>query len=128
MTLRHYLLIMFAATLLCWLVWFLVLFNINPNEASVTSFMLFYLSFFLALAGAFTLIGFGLRVWLIRQNEPSFRQVEKTFRHGLLFAALLTLTLFLQSQRLLNWWNALLLILAFAFLELFFISKKQPSL
>lgn len=125
MTLSRYLLIMTSATLLCWLAWFLVFFNINPFEAGLISFFAFYASLFLALVGTFTLIGFAWRVWIFKQDEPYFRQVQKTFRHGLLFSILLLITLFLQSQRLLNWWYIILLILAFAFLELFFLTKKS---
>ena len=125
MTLSRYLLIMTVATFLCWAAWFLVLFNINPYEASTWSFMAFYISLFLALAGSFTVVGFGLRVWLFKQNDPHFHQVKKTFRHGMIFGALLIIALFLQSQKLLHLWNILLLIFAFAFLEFFFISSPK---
>ncbi|MEK9183163.1 MAG: hypothetical protein AAB849_01505 [Patescibacteria group bacterium] len=127
MTLSRYLIIMTVATFLCWVAWFLVLFNINPYEASVWSFLAFYISLFLALAGTFTVIGFGLRVWLFKQNDPHFHQVKKTFRHGMLFGALLIIAMFLQSQRLLHLWNTFLLIFAFAFLEFFFISSPKET-
>lgn len=124
MSLSRYLLTMIAATLLCWLAWVLVLININPFGAGLTSFFIFYASLFLALVGSFTLIGFVVRVWLLKQDEPYFRQVKKTFRHGLLLAALLIFALLLQSQRLLNWWRIILLILVFALLELFFLTNS----
>ena len=123
MTLSRYLLIMTAATLICWAIWFLLVLNINPFEASVLSFFFFYISFFLALVGSFAIVGFVSRVHLLKQDEPYFRQVAKSFRHGLLISSLLVIALLLQSQQILNWWNILLLILAFSFLELFLISK-----
>lgn len=127
MTLSRYLLIMILATLLCWMAWFLVLFNISPFEATALSFLTFYASLFLALTGTFTVVGFLLRVWLFKEDEPRFREVQKTFRHGLLFGLLLIAAILLQSQRLLYWWNLTLLIMALAILELFFLNKSATK-
>lgn len=127
MPLSRYLLIMASATLFCWLAWFLTLFNINPLEAGFLSFFAFYASLFLALCGTFAVAGFVLRAWIFKQDEPHFRHVSKTFRHGLLFSALIILALLLQSQRLLRWWSIILLVLLFTFLEIVFITKPTHN-
>lgn len=127
MPLSRYLLIMTSATLLCWLTWFLTLFNVNPWEAGFLSFLAFYGSLFLALCGTLAIIGFVLRAWIFKQDEPHFRHVSKTFRHGLLFSSLIILALLLQSQRLLRWWSIILLVLLFTFLEIVFITKPKAS-
>lgn len=127
MPLSRYLLIMASATLLCWLTWLVTLFNVNPFEAGFLSFLAFYASLFLALCGTFAIVGFVLRAWIFKQDEPHFRHVQKTFRHGLLFSALIILALLLQSQRLLRWWSIILLVLLFTFLEIIFITKPKAG-
>lgn len=122
MTLRRYLLLMAFATAICWATWISALFNTNPFEASLVSFIVFYLSLFLALLGTLAIASLAMRIWVFKQNDPHFRQVKKSFRQGILLSVLFVIAVILQSQRLLNWLNTLLLIFAFTFFELFFIA------
>ena len=48
MTLRQFISIMIFATVFCWSAWVLVIFNIDPFQASISEFVFFYLSLFLA--------------------------------------------------------------------------------
>ncbi|MBI5731807.1 MAG: hypothetical protein HY982_00405 [Candidatus Magasanikbacteria bacterium] len=124
MSLKHYLIFMGAATLLCWLAWIMVVWGVNPGGAGTGGFFLFYISFFLALLGTLSLAGFVIRIIFRPPGQPHFRTVKKAFRQSIFFAGLLVCAFFLQSQRLLNWWNVIALVAAFVFFELFFLSRR----
>jgi hypothetical protein len=125
MTLRHYLIVMVGATLISWFAWALVLMNTNPFEATFLIYLIFYASLFVSLVGTVSTVGLAIQIWFFKQDAPQFRQVKKTFRQGIFLATLLIVALFLESQHLLTWWNILLLILAFTFFELFFVTNKE---
>lgn len=124
MTLRYFLFLMCLSTFLSFFASLLILGNINPQEAGFFAFLFFYLSLFFSLVGSLSLIGFWLRT-LFKKQEPDFRLVKRSFRQSLFFSGLLIGCLLLQSLRLLNWWNIMILILAFAFFELFFLNNKK---
>jgi hypothetical protein len=125
MTLKRYLLLMFLATLLCWLALASVMFYINPSEAGIIGFVLFYVSLFLSLVGTFSLVGFILRVWLT--TVPIFKQVIISFRQGVLFAVFVSLSLAMQSQGYLTWWLVIILLVLLAFVEYIFNLSKQRA-
>jgi len=52
MTLKKYLNLMTILTVICWVIWVLVLVLINPQQSDLIGFVLFYFSLFLALFGA----------------------------------------------------------------------------
>jgi len=122
MTLRQYLAAMTLGTFLCWAAWFLVLKTTDPAAGTFLVFLFFYATLFLALVGTFAVVGFAVRVWILKQDEVIFRNVRKTFRQGVLFASFLCGGLFLQSQDFFRWWILLLLLLLLLFIEFFFIS------
>jgi len=118
MTLKQYLVAMSLGTvaalaILLWAIW-----NINPQTTGFFGLAIFYISLFLSGLGLFSTIELVGRVWLIKQAELPFRQAQKSFRHGLLFALLLVLALVLQSQRYLKWWATLGLVVVFTFTEI----------
>jgi len=127
MTISRYLILMIIGTLLAWVAWFLVMFNIDPAEASLLNFVIFYISLFLSIVGTLSIIGFAFRAFLNKTKEPYFRQVKKAFRHSLLFSFLVIISLVLQSQRMLNWWNLLVLFMLVIFFELYFLTGKTQQ-
>lgn len=66
-----------------------ILVNIDPYNASVLTFVLFYLSFFVAVAGLFIGGGFYLRKLIIKNKIPA-RLLKTSFRQGILIAIILT--------------------------------------
>jgi len=92
-----------------------ILIYFNPDSSEPLVFVLLYLSLFIAFTSFFTLIG-----WLIRRISSkrrfslsvryAVRQLEIAFRQGILFASILVAALALQSQRVLAWWNLLILV------------------
>jgi len=123
MTLRKYLNLMGALTLICWLAWVFVLFFINPDETGLIGFILFYFSLFLAILGSVAIIGFIVRARL--KNGPVFKQVENAFRQGIWLSIFLIGILLLKSLQLLEWWNGLVLFFFLVFLEFFFLSSRK---
>ena len=115
---------MASAAFLGWLIWLLVINLVNPEEAGILGFVFFYVSLFIALWGTFSVMGFYFRK-LILKEEMLIKHIKVSFRQGILFAILITGSLFLQSKNLLTWWNIVLFIIALTLLELFFISYKS---
>ena len=124
MTLRQYLLIMSLGTILSWGAVGLIMRTFYPTDIQSTVLIIFYISLFLALVGTFSLAGFILRIFLLKQQLLVSRHVAISFRQGILLALLLIVALILQSKSMLSWWSALLAVLALTILEFFFISTK----
>lgn len=129
MSLRFFIISILLCTVLCWLAWVLILLRINPYDAGVIGFLLFYTSLFLALVGTFSLAGLGMRR-ICKRHELQFRQVPVSFRQGVWFALFLVIMLFLQSQDMLTAVNVFLFIMAHTVIELFFLSRngKAPKI
>lgn len=124
MSFRFYLLLILFSTILCGLSLMIIIFSINPHEANILTFAFFYLSLFLSLTGIITIVNSIIKKIFIK-NKILFRQIAISFRQAILFALLITICLALQSQRILVWWNMLLLIAVLSTIELFAISKKN---
>ncbi len=123
MTLKKYLNLMTISTIICWVVWVLVLVLINPQQSDLIGFVLFYFSLFLAILGTASILGFLIRVWL--KKKPIFKQVEIAFRQALWLAIFVSVFFILKGLNLLRWWNALFLVLFLIFLELFFLLSNR---
>lgn len=118
MSLRRFLVLLAIATTVAWVSWILVLNFIDPGTGDPFSVFLFSGSLFLALAGTIAILGFLLR--LRRTSAAEFvlyRALATSVRQGFLLSIALVLSLTLQGQRLLRWWNALALILALVLIE-----------
>jgi uncharacterized membrane protein len=124
MTLKKYIWTMFLATILCWSSLVLVVFFVDPGEARVFGFLIFYLACFFAVVGTASILGFLFRHFF-RKFVPSYIQVKNSFRQALLFGILIVIVLFLQSKSLIAWWNLILLILIMAMFETFLVSLKK---
>jgi hypothetical protein len=124
MTLKRYLLIMLAATLVCWTLWGVVLFIIDPEVTNWIGFLLFYSTLFLALAGSSAIIGFLVRFAALRQIMV-FRLVKEAFRQSFLFSILIVVCLLLLSNGLFTWLNVSFLIIGLTVLEFFLLSYEK---
>ena len=128
MSLRSYLLLMSAGTLICWISWFFVLFKISPVTGGLPAVLAFYLSLLLSIVGTFSVLGFLIRSWFYKNDEAVFRQVKNTFRQSVFIGITVTVIFLLASKNLLFWWNGSILIAFFFFVEAtFFASKKDKG-
>lgn len=123
MSLKKYLILMTIACILCWGGWSLVLFLVNPFSAGWIGIVLFYTALFLGLASLFSIVGFVVRFVIIK-HEFAYKHVRTAFRQGLMFSLLVVGALFLQAEKLLVWWNLILMIVLLGVIEYAFIVKE----
>jgi hypothetical protein len=110
MSYRSFLILMVLATVASLGGWFYILFNVNPNEAGVIGFILFYVTLFAACVGLLTLFGIIVRVHLRHRQPTAFREVRIAFRHAVWLSLVSVVCLALSAQGWLNlWWFLLLL-------------------
>lgn len=116
---------MLLGTIICWVAWALVIRSTDPMTAPWFIFFFFYASLLLALLGTFTLLGFLWRIWQHREAVVLLRHVRKTFRQGILFAALVTGALYLRAHSWLTWWSVLVLLFVLVVIESLFLSRTR---
>lgn len=123
MILRLYLFSLYSALILsAGLVAFIII-NVNPFESPFWMLLIFYAAVFLLVTSFFSLLGFYLKV-RVSNREVIFAHLMPTLRQSMIVALAVTGLLFFQQIRVLNWWVAILFVLAVAMLELFFRAKK----
>jgi hypothetical protein len=101
---KPFIALMVAATIASFLGWSYILFNVNPGEAGIVGFVLFYLTLFATCVGLLTLAGVTVRVHLRKRQATAFREVRVAFRHGLLLSFVAILSLALSANGMLNFW------------------------
>ncbi|TAL51265.1 hypothetical protein EPN81_00335 [Patescibacteria group bacterium] len=124
MSFRSYLILMTLATVIAWIAWAVVLNGVDPTRSGILGFLLFYLTFLMALFGTISLLGLLVRLWHSRTELPS-RMALRSFRQGILLTLLFTSSLILFSQGWFRWWTMLLVVVIFAFVELAFLSSRH---
>jgi len=92
-----------------------ILIYFDPIVSGSLVCILFYLSLLITSTGIFTLIGLFIRRISQKRRFPllpsrAIRQLEVSFRQGLLLAVILAAALILQSQRVLAWWHLIILV------------------
>ncbi|MBI2644955.1 hypothetical protein HYW94_02145 [Candidatus Uhrbacteria bacterium] len=126
MSIRGYTFFLAMTTMLSWIAWVAVVIAINPLETEGVGIALFYISLSLALAGTFSLVGFLIRTVFIKKEEV-FSRVGIALRQAVFFTLLVDGFLFLQSMRLLTWYNTAFLIIALAIAEFVVISNVKHT-
>ena len=121
---KGYFLLLLIASIFGWASVVLILLRVDPFNSDIPTFILFYVSVGFALYGTFFLLGWFLRKMLIRRMSLDY-YIEILFRQTLLAVILVIVLLLLQSVRLLSWWNSLLVVFAFIFIEYFLISYSK---
>jgi len=128
MGLRSYLILMAIGTILCWVVWFLIIGNINPDQAGIIGLILFYLSLFLSLTGTISVVGFLIRKKIDKNDTVVFHHVRHTFRQGLLLSCLIISALILLQCKILNWLTGMLVVVLFLIIEsIIFANRKHKN-
>jgi hypothetical protein len=109
MTLKQYLILMFAASLLCWGGWFAVVVGVDPMSGGFVALVLFYASLGMALVGTLATLGTLIRSKL-GPMDYAHVQVSRSFRQAIILAVLVLVALMLQSGGRLAWPQLVLLI------------------
>lgn len=111
-------------TLTAFLLFLLVVFQVDPDASGMVGKMFFYASLFLFLSGASIMVLF----WVRRRTDASPQAIVAylgtTFRQGIFFGVLLVGLLFLQGKGMLVWWSGLMVVGALFLLELYFLLKE----
>jgi Ca2+/Na+ antiporter len=110
MNFKAYLLTILFGTILCFVGWGMVVVNIDPEEAGILGFFLFYTTLFLGIVGLTSTIGLGIRKLIFADDDIVFRHSKRTFRQSLIFAILAITTLILLQLGILRWWNGIILL------------------
>lgn len=116
---------MTVATLLSWGAWGLVLMNMDPAQAGLAGFILFYITLLMSLIGTLTLAGVLYRVLLVRNANIITRQVRVAFRHAVLLSLVAILTLILAGNGILKWWIMPVVIMLVCGIEYFFLISEE---
>ncbi|MCR4314494.1 MAG: hypothetical protein NUV84_04605 [Candidatus Uhrbacteria bacterium] len=124
MSFRSYLIFMTLATVAAWIAWAIVLHGVDPTRSGVVGFLLFYITFIMAVFGTISILGLLMRLWRSKEELPS-RLAIRSFRHGILLSVLLTSSLLLFSQNWFRWWIMLLLVVIVALIEMTFLSSRR---
>lgn len=127
MTIKQFLTIISGASLLCWATVVVMLWNVDPFEATPVHFLFFYMTLFLAIAGTVSSILYmGYHLWGDVQ-VPVFRYVKKSMGQGVAAAGIATVLLVLQANRFLNLWTLLIIVLLIAFYFSLTFTNKQTT-
>jgi len=105
-----------------------ILVYFNPFTSGLLVFILFYFSLFIASALVFTLIGWIIRIISKKRKSPLLKKeaiyrFEVSLRQGMFLSAILIASLILQSQKILLWWN-LLILMAVVGLSEWWLSRR----
>ncbi len=126
MTLRQYLLLMSLGTVACAIAWLFIIFTIDPTQAGIIGLTFFYVSLFLTLLGAFSVVGFLLHRKLVSDDMAVFRHVRRTFRQSIIFSLFFIAVLLLLQKQWFNWWNLAILVFLVVVTEgIIFSSRKN---
>ncbi|MFH0819134.1 MAG: hypothetical protein V1898_04030 [Patescibacteria group bacterium] len=126
MSLKKYLILMFLATIICWLSWLTVVLYINCNVSDNVGFICFFASLFFSLLGTISLINLVLRL-LIKRHDLPYKHIGISLRQSLWFAILIVVSLALLGQDLFVWWSVGLLLIGLIILEGFFLSQSYQK-
>jgi hypothetical protein len=124
MTVRIFLMGAALSALVTTLVWVLIVFYLDPEQAGPLGYILFFLSLFLALASWAALTGYGARRVIMLKQFAAYT-VRTSLRQSIFLSAFACLLLFFQLLRLYRWWLTILLIIFFITLELIFLSYDR---
>jgi hypothetical protein len=124
MGLRGYLSLIGLGTALAAAAWGIVLFSVNPEEADILAFVMFYVTLAAMLVGMLTMIMTVARVYVLRR-EVIQREIQKAFRHALLFTAITVVSLFLAAGNRFSIITLVIMIAATSIIEYFFLQFSR---
>ncbi|MFA6522130.1 MAG: hypothetical protein WCT24_00875 [Patescibacteria group bacterium] len=124
MNIKGYLAIFGTGTVLAWIAWGVVLWNIDPFTAGLPMILVFYLTLFAGLMGTIATIATLVRVQFDSENELE-EIVSTSLRQAVMLSAMMVGCLFLASKSWFHWWSVLLLIAGVSLIEYFFVSYRN---
>lgn len=120
---KQYLWTIGLTALVSWAAWGMVIAKLDPYESTSLALGLFFISLFFAFIGSFTVIGFGLRRW-IGKNEIYYHHLSVSLRQGLLLSLCTLLCIGFLMLGVLKWWNGLLVVTMAVLVEMYITSRN----
>ncbi len=124
MTLKNYLWVMSILSLISWGLFVFVVKTVDPFTTNWLGFLIFYASLLSSLIGTFSIAGFLLRYYFVKE-KIIFNLVKISFRQSFVLSLFIISYLILKSFDLFSWINLILLIVLFTFIEISLSSKKK---
>jgi len=124
MTLKNYLWVMSILSLISWGLFIFVIKTVDPFTTNWLGFLIFYASLLSSLIGTFSIFGFLLRYYFVKE-KIIFNLVKISFRQSFVLSLFIISYLILKSFDLFSWINLILLIILFTFIEISLSSKKK---
>lgn len=112
-----------ASTLIACFGWGAAVFSINPENATFFEWLLFFGPSFLIVFGMSSMAFLLFRKFLYGSEAASHR-IGTSLREGFLMTCFLFILLFLRKNEWLVWWDALLVLVPFLLIELFFLRRR----
>jgi len=122
MTLQSYLWGLRIGTVISFAAFCAVIFLTDPLDIGNAAFILFYLTFFLAVSGLSVL----MLTWVwhkMTRDMLTLGEIGMAVRQGVLIGILITALVGMQQMRLLLWWDALIVLGAVFLIELYFLTR-----
>jgi len=126
MTVRAFTVGSLLTALSTWAIGLLIVIYLDPTQAGLTGFFLFFLVLFLAIASSSALLGYAVRRYLARRVLATYA-VRTSLRQGIILGLFFDVILFLQLIKLYVWWLAVIAIVLFLTIEFFFLSYDRSS-
>ncbi len=120
---KQYLIIIAITAIMSWAAWGMVITKLDPFESTSLALGLFFTSLFFAMIGSFTLLGFGLRRWL-GKDEVHYHHLSVSLRQGFLLSLCTLLCIAFLIVGVLKWWNGLLLVTIAVLIEMILTSRS----
>jgi hypothetical protein len=110
MSLRSFILLMILGTVLACMAWIIILFSVDPRDAGIPGFTMFYLTLGAALTGMALLALTFVRLIILKRRDVPVREIRIAFRHALLFSFVAVGSLALSAHGWLRTWHVIVLI------------------
>lgn len=124
MNLKSTLFGIFSLTLFSLGAWFVMLFNIDPTKTDILTHLAFLASLFLWLSGIITFIEYIVRL-RINNKELLYTPLSTAIRHGLQISLTVVTLLSLQLLKVLNVFDAVLILAIILTSELYFKARTK---
>jgi len=119
----YYIITIFIATILSWSSFLLIINKLSPFISGYLALSFFYLSLFIALMGSFTLINYYSRL-IIKKENIELHDLNIAIRQSSLMSIFMCICLGFQRLRILNLWDAFLLLIIIVLIEYYFSENK----
>lgn len=126
MTLTKNLFFLLSATVFAIASTILTVFNYDPFKSGQSVLLSFYISFTVALAGIVAITIYYMKIARTK-NESVYRFFWPSVRQAWFFSFAVSILLYLQALRILDWLIGLSVVIIAVLLELFFESKKPKN-